>query len=60
MTAGQGRQLETDRRNNVGNPEERRLEKNRKNDRDDGKCGIYDIRKMIEEKFLKYESCKWK
>ena len=50
-------------RNNAGKPEERTLEKkNRKNDQDDRKCGLYDIWKwkMIEEKFWKYESCKWK
>ena len=52
MTDGQGRKLETGR-NNVGKSEERTLEKkNRKNDQDDGKCGIYDTWKwkMINEK----------
>ena len=51
------------RRNNVGKPKERILEKkNRKNDQDDGTCRMYDVwkYKIIEEKFWKYESCKWK
>ena len=44
-------------RNNVGKLEERTLEKkNQKNDQDDGKCEMYDIWKMIEEKSWKNES----
>ena len=50
-------------RNNFGKPKETTLEKkNRANDQDDGKCRISDIWKwkMIEEKFWKHESCRWK